>query len=716
MPLQVRRSGARVAFLFLIAGAVGGWQFVRADGPPARLAADEARATRAVRQAVVTPPAHDIDAAGMDRTVPPGDDFFRFANGAWFKAAQIPPDRSSSGIWADLTDEASRNTRGILEAAASGGAAAGSDEKRLGDYYASYMDEAAIESKGLAPVQGFINSLNAIHDRAALTRWICGDLRADVDPLNATNFHTDRLFGIWISQHLNDPGRYAPYILQGGLGMPDREYYLDDSPAMRKIREGYRAHIAAMLKLAQMEDADARAERILALETRIASAHATRTESADVLKANNPWRREAFPQRAPGIDWPACFAAAGLDHAPEFIVWQPGAITGLAALVGSEPVETWRDFLAFHLLDHYGYVLPKAFVDERFAFYGRTLSGTPQIRERWKRAVDATNGALGYAVGQLYVQKFFAPEAKAQLQAVVRNIITAFERRIDKLQWMNPRTRAAAKAKLSTLIVGIGYPDRWRDYSGLEVVPGEALMNAWRAERFEYQYERAKLEQAVDRTEWSMTPQTVNALNLPVQNALNFPAAILRPPFYDPQAPAAVIYGAIGAVIGHEISHSFDDQGAQFDAQGRLRNWWTLEDFAHFQEAGAKLVAQYNEYRPFPDLHVNGQLTLSENIADLAGLSASYDAYRVAAGTRTPPDGGSTGEVSDDQKFFISFAQAWRTKMREPLLRQIIVTDGHAPDEYRADTVRNLDAWYAAFPVKPGQRLFLAPADRVRVW
>jgi predicted metalloendopeptidase len=360
-------------------------------------------------------------------------------------------------------------------------------------------------------------------------------------------------------------------------------------------------------------------------------------------------------------------------------------------------------------------VLPKVFVNERFAFYGRTMSGTPEIRERWKRAVDATNDALGYAVGKRYVEKFFAPGEKAQLQTVVKNIIAAFDRRIDAIDWMNPATKAAAKAKLSTLIVGIGYPDRWRDYSGLEVVRGDAFMNAWRAELFNYHYERSKLGKPVDRSEWAMTPQTVNALNLPVQNALNFPAAILRPPLYDPKASVAVIYGAIGSTIGHEISHSFDDQGAQFDADGKYRNWWTPEDFAHFKEAGARLVAQYDAYQPFPDLHVNGQLTLSENIADVAGLSAAYDGYRaVTAPSTPPPRAGST--FSEDQKFFISYAQFWRTKRRDAYQRQLIVTDSHAPDQYRADTVRNLDAWYAAFDVKPEQSLFLAPPDRVRVW
>jgi len=468
-----------------------------------------------------------------------------------------------------------------------------------------------------------------------------------------------------------------------------------------------------MLTLGGIDDADARAARIFALERDIAAAHATRTDSVDVHKANNPWPRGEFAGRAPGLDWPACFEAAGLNEQSHFIVWQPQAIVGIAALAGKTPIDTWRDYLTFHLIDRYASVLPKAFVEERFAFYGKVLSGTPQLRERWKRAVDATNAALGDTVGKQYVRRFFPPEAKAQLESMVARIVSAFSRRIDRLTWMNQTTKANAKAKLAALLVGVGYPDRWRDESALKVVRGEALMNRYRAELFDYQYNRAKLGRTVDRSEWAMTPQTVNALNLPAMNALNFPAAILKPPFYDAKAGPAVIYGAIGAVIGHEISHSFDDQGSQFDASGKLANWWTPEDFAHFKEASAKLVAQFSAYEPLPGVHVNGQLTLSENIADAAGLSAAYDAYRESRGTTSTEHAGG---FSDDQAFFLSWAQVWRTKMREPLLRQLIVTDGHAPDRYRCDTVRNIDAWYDAFTVKPGERLFLNEVDRVRVW
>jgi predicted metalloendopeptidase len=397
------------------------------------------------------------------------------------------------------------------------------------------------------------------------------------------------------------------------------------------------------------------------------------------------------------------------------IVWQPAAVKGLAALVGSESLDTWKDWLLFHAVDRRSDFLPRAFSEERFAFHGRTLAGIPAQSERWKRAVSATsNGTLAEAVGRLYVARHFPAATKARAQALVAAITDAFRRRIDRLDWMAPATKAKAKEKVSTLYVGVGYPDRWmRDYSGLEVSRNDALGNVERGSRFEYLHDLATLNGPVDKTEWHMTPQTVNAVNLPLQNALNFPAAILEAPFFDAEASDAVNYGAIGSVIGHEISHSFDDQGALFDASGRLANWWTREDFAHFTAAGTRLAQQYDVYEPFPGVHVNGRLTLRENIADLAGLSATYDAWTASRAGRQAPDGhGFTGE----QQFFLSFAQIWRANAREAALRQQIVTDGHAPDEYRSATVRNLDPWYAAFGVASGQRLYLPPADRVHVW
>ena len=425
------------------------------------------------------------------------------------------------------------------------------------------------------------------------------------------------------------------------------------------------------------------------------------------------WKREEFASKAPGLDWPALLDAAGLNDAPEFIIWHPKAVTGLAALTASEPLDAWKAWLAFHTVEHASNFLPKALVDERFNFVGKALNGIPEQRPRWQRGVDYTNFALGDAVGKVYVQRYFPPDAKARIQALVDNLLKAYARRIDALSWMSPDTKAKAKEKLSTLEVGVGYPDRWLDYSTLQIAKDDALGNLQRAELFDYHRHLAKLHQPVDRGEWWMTPQTVNAVNLPLQNALNFPAAILQPPFFDAGADAAHNYGAIGAVIGHEISHSFDDQGSQFDAQGRLTNWWTKEDFDHFKAAGEALAAQYDQYRPFPDLAVNGHQTLGENIADLAGLAAAYDAYRLSLNGQEGPvlDG-----MSADQRFFISFGESWREKTRDAALRNQILTDGHAPAQYRAFSVRNVDPWYTAFSVTSNAKMYLDPKNRVRVW
>ena len=677
-----------------------------ADPAPVAAAVDPAPAPPA-------PPATPaVDRAGMDAKVKPGDDFYKYANGTWLVNTEIPSDRSGWGTGAALTELTAKRTAELIQQAAAK-AGDGTDARKVGDYYASFMDEAAIEAKGLAPLQPMLDAIAQIKDKATLATALGASLRADVDVLNNTNFYTPNLFGLWIAQDLSDPSKYSPFLLQGGLGMPDRDYYLDRSPRMAALRDKYVTHLAAMLKLAKLADPDAKAKRIFALELKIAQGHATRTESVDVTKGNTHWAVKDLGKKAPGLDWTRFLAAAGLDHATELTVWQPRAAAALSALVGREPVATWKDYLTLRALEHHAQVLPKAFTDESFGFYGTALSGTPKLRDRWKRAVDATSAALGEAVGKLYVEKYFPASEKRRAEDMVKNEIEGFARRIDKLDWMAPATKAKAKAKLAVLKVGVGYPDRWRDYSALEVVNGDALGNLARAERFELARHLAKLGQPVDRGEWVMNPQLVNAVNLPAMNALNFPAAILQPPYFDPQRPIVMDYGATGAVIGHEISHSFDDQGALFDATGRLENWWTKDDFAHFQASGAQLAKQYDGYHPFPDLAVNGQLTLSENLADVAGLAVAYDAYRLAYGGKEAPTvDGFTG----DQQFFLGFAQSWRTKQREPAARQRILTDGHAPAEYRGDTVRNLDAWYAAFGVKPGGALYLAPAERVRAW
>ena len=677
------------------------------------LAAASLAATTACRK---TPPAdardHGVDVAGMDTSVAPGDDFNAYTNGAWFKATEIPADKSSYGPWAVLFDKTTKQTQTLIQDLADPKAPKGGSNQKIGDFYASYMDTTGIEARGLAPLKPQLDSIAAIADAKALARAIGATLRADVDPLNSTNFFTENLLGVFVTQGLDDPSRNMPYLLQGGLGMPDRDYYIAASPAMAALRTEYQAHVVAMFKLAGFADAPARAARVFALETKIARAHATRLESQDV-KTPKTWKRAELAARAPGLDWAALLDGAGLGEAPSFIVWHPKAIAGIAQLVRGEPLEAWKDWLTFHRINESAAFLPKAFGEQRFAFYGKALSGTPARRPRWQSGVNITSTFLGDAVGKAYVDKHFPPETKAKVQAMVADIVKAFGVRIDGLDWMTPATKEKAKAKLATLRVGVGYPETWRDYASLQVSKDDALGNAQRADLFEYRWQLGKLGKPVDKGEWWMTPQTVNAVNLPLQNALNFPAAILQPPFFDAQASAAYNYGSMGAVIGHEISHSFDDQGSQFDAEGRIANWWTKDDMAHFKTAGEALAAQYDAYKPFPDLAVNGHQTLSENIADVAGLAASYDAWRSSlAGKPAPAFKGFTGE----QEFFISFGQSWRTKQREAAMRSQIATDGHAPDQYRAATVRNVDAWYSAFPVKAGQKLFLEPKARVKVW
>ncbi len=652
-----------------------------------------------------------IDLGGMDRTVKPGDDFFRYANGAWERSTEIPADRPRWGVFSAIAAQADERVRELLEAATK--APAGTEARKAGDYYATFLDEATIEARGVTPLAPALERIEKLADKKALAKLLGQELRADVDPLNSTNFATDRLFGLWVSPALDAPQRYTAYLLQGGLGLPDRDYYLDESPRMKELRTTYEEHIALVLHLAGVADEKAKAARVLALETKMAQGHASREVSADVLKANNPWKRADFGTKAPGLDWGAFFDGAGLSQQQRFIVWHPKATTALSALVQSEPLSTWKEWLVFHTIDRASPALPKAFVDASFDLYGRALSGTPELRARWKRSVSRTNEALGDAVGHLWVARYFPAESKARIQVMVKNLVAAFQARIDALEWMAPKTKAQAKQKLATLYVGIGYPEKWVSYEGLVVTPGDALGNLERAGLFEYRRQVAKLGKPVDRMEWCMTPQTVNAVNLPVQNALNFPAAILQPPFFDPAATAAANYGSLGATIGHEISHSFDDQGALFDSSGRLANWWTKEDAAHFEASGAQLVAQYNAYEPFPDLHVNGKLTLSENIADLAGLAATHDAWVHSRGAE--PALAEQG-FTPEQQFFVAYAQSWREKSREKSLRQQIIVDGHAPDPYRAATVRNVDAWYTAFDVKPGEKLFLEPKERVRVW
>jgi len=653
-----------------------------------------------------------VDVAGIDKAAAPGDGFDHYANGGWRSRTEIPADRSSIGAFLTAALLVEQRNVDIIAGAARSNAAAGTDARRIGDYYNAWLDRAAIDRAGTAPLQPVLARIDAIASRRDLSAALGASMRADVDPLNATNFWTENLFGVFVAQGLQEPDRNMAYLLQGGLGLPDRDYYLSEAPAIARVRDGYRAYIGQMLTLMGRPDAEARAARIFELETKIARAHAEAVAAQDPHRVQT-WARTEFAARAPGIEWDAFFTAARLSGEERIIAWHAEPVRGIAALVASEPLEVWKDWLAFHTASRFAAVLPSAYDDLRFSFYGRTLSGQQQQRPRERRAIQATGSALIDAVGRIYVERHFPASAKADVDAMVRNIVQAFDRRLQRLDWMAPATLAEARRKVETVTVGIGYPDHWRDYASLEVRPGDAFGNAWRAQEFEYRHQLAKLGRPVERGEWWLGAHTVNAVFLPLQNAMNFPAGILEPPFYDRNADPAYNYGAIGSVIGHEISHSFDNLGAEFDSEGRLRNWWTAEDSAHFRTASQALVRQYNAYRAFPDLTLNGELTLGEDLSDLAGLAAAYDAWRASLnGREAPVIGGLTG----DQRFFLGYAQSRREHTREATMRNLIATDGHSLGRWRAETVRNLDAWYPAFDVRPGQRLYLAPADRVRVW
>jgi endothelin-converting enzyme/putative endopeptidase len=655
---------------------------------------------------------HGISIANMDPSVKPGDDFYGYADGGWIKRTEIPPDRSRIGVFSKLADLSNKRTAVLIEEIAKSNAPAGSSDRKVADLYNSYMNEAAIESAALAPIRPHLDAIAAIHDAHELARALGGTLRADVDALNNTNFHTVNLFGLWVAPGFNDPDHYTAYLLQGGLQLPDREYYLSDNEHMRAIRSQYQAHVSAMFKLAGFNDPDARAARVVELELAIAQTHRTLADNEEIHKADNTWSQADFAAKAPGLDWAEYFRGAGLAQS-RYIVWQPEAFTGESALVASTPLDSWKDWLAYHLIEKYSFVLPKALAEEHFAFFGKTLSGAQRELPRWQRGVMVVDGLLGDAVGKVFAERYFSPQAKAEAQAMVANIIAVYRTRIEALSWMAPATKAEAENKLAKLYVGIGYPETWHDYSSYDIKPGDIFGDIWRGSLAYYHWQAGRLGKTVDRHEWSMAPQTVNAVNLPLQNALNFPAAILQPPFFDPLAPPAVNYGAIGAVIGHEISHTFDTEGSTFDAQGRLRNWWTPADLEHFNAATAKLAAQYDTYKPFPDISVNGKQTLAEDIADLGGVSAAYDGYHAALNGKPAPvqDG-----FSGDQQFFIAFGQNWASKTRDAALRQQVMTDPHAPAEFRAATIRNVDAWYAAFNVQPGEKLYLAPPERVRIW
>jgi predicted metalloendopeptidase len=653
-----------------------------------------------------------IETAWMDKSVKPGDDFFSYADGSWVKNTPIPQDRSRIGGFWIADQQREKNTRELFKAILDANPTSGNDAL-IANYYKAYLNTDAIDKAGLSPAKADLDAIGKIADKHQLSAAIGGTLRADTDPLNATNYQTQNLFGVFVTQGLATPGEQIPYLMQGGIGLPERDYYLSADPKMADIRNKYRTYIQTILQNAGYPDAQGAAGRIMDLETKIAKAHEARAISEDFSTGAQVWTRQQLEQKAPGIDWTALLNAAQLGTVQKFDAYHFAAIPKLAALVGSEPLQNWKDLLAFHTLNQHANVLPKPFRDASFAFYGTTLAGTPQQRPRDALALNATSNALQDAVGKAYVDKYFPPSSKAQVEKMVVNLKAAFARRVKAIDWMAPSTKQEALKKVDSIVVGVGYPDSWRDYGGLTITADNAYANEKNAALQEYRYQITKIGKPMDRHEWWMPPQLVNAVNLPVQNALNFPAAILVKPFFDPNADAAFNYGAIGATIGHEISHSFDTGGALFDAQGALRNWWTPADFKRFQTSADMLARQYDAYEALPGLHVNGKLTLNENIADVAGLGAAYEAYKASLnGKPAPVIDGLTG----DQRFFIAFAQSWAVKSRPETLRQIVLTNGHSPEQFRAQTVRNIDAWYPAFNVQPGQKLYLAPNQRVKIW
>ena len=639
---------------------------------------------------------YGFDAAGMDTSVQPGDNFYLFANGTWAKNTPIPADKSNYGSFNVLDDLSRERTRGLIEESAK------DPNSRIGAAYTSFMDQAAIDAKGLEPFEPWLNQVRGLKSKKGLA---------------ALYAHADRLgvnipFNIFIGQDRKQSDRYALNVIQSGLGMPDRDYYLSKDAKLLDTKAKYLQHLTNVLTLAGEPNAAARAKAILDFETNVAQVHWTRPESRNATKTYNNLTLAEVRKLAPGFDFPALVKADGAN-VDRVIVFQPSAFKGIAALLGRTPLPVLRDQLLVRSLDAYSAYLPQKFDAENFAFYGTTLNGTPQQEDRWKRAVNFTVGALGDDVSKLYVAKYFPPETKAAADELVHNIIGAMDRRIDKLDWMSSDTKAKAHAKLAAFTPKIGYPSQWRDMSGLAIDRNDVLANAMNSGRFEHDYQLGKLGGPIRRWEWGMTPMTINAYSNPTMVEIVFPAAILQPPFFDPNADPAVNYGGIGAVIGHEMSHQFDDQGAKYDLHGNLVDWWTPSDAQNFQSRLDKLGAQYDAYEPLPGFHVQGKLTMGENVADLAGLTVAHDAYIASLGGKAPPviDG-----MTGDQRFYLGWAQVWRRNYREANLRQRLLTDPHSPSEQRGNIVRNMDPWYAAFNVMPGQKLYLAPADRVRIW
>ena len=636
-----------------------------------------------------------IDEAGMEKSIAPGDDFYGYVNGTWEKNTPIPADKANYGAFDALQDMSRERTHQILESEKTRA------ESKIGAAYAAYLDTATIEAKGLTPIKPWLDRIKGLKSRSGYAALAA---EADVNGIPVP-------FVAGVGQDAKDPEHYALQMRQGGLAL-DRDYYLATDGKLAEAKAAYQGHIARVFTLAGEPDGEARAKAIVDFETAIARVSWSNIENRDANKTYNKMRVASLKKIAPGFDFATYFKGVGTP-VQTVIVAQPTAIAGIAKLIAEAPIGVLRDQLLLRSLDSYAAVLPKAFDDERFAMFGTVISGTPQQPDRWKRAVDHTSAILTDDVSKLYVAKYFPPETKAAADAMVRNIIAAMGARIEKLDWMTPETKVKAHAKLAAFTPRIGYPSQWRDYSALKIVPGDAFGNALRANRWAHDYNARKLGKPIYRWEWGLAPMTVNAQANPTLVAITFPAAILQPPFFDPKADPAVNYGGIGAVIGHEMSHHFDDQGASFDLHGQLTEWWTPQDVENFNERTDTLVTQYDAYEPLPGMKLKGRLTLGENTADLAGLSAAYDAYHASLNGKPAP---VTDGYSGDQRFYLGWAQVWRRSYREADMRNRLLTDPHAPSQQRAWIVRNLDPCYDAFQPKPGEKLYLTPEQRVRIW
>ena len=677
--------------------------FAHAGDAPKSKAAPAA----AVAAATSAAPVSGIDTQFIDPSVRPQDDFFTYLNGKWLKSTEIPADKASWGTFMALRDDAQTHLRTIIEAAQKDThKKQGTDVQKIGDLYASFMDEARLEQLGTKPLAGELQRIRTLKDKKGVP-----DLVAHLSKIGVAT-----PYGIRVGQDARASTKYATYVGQGGLGMPDRDYYLKlDDKKMLEARTKYEAHVAHILTLAGAKNGAEQAKAIVAFETELAKVQWTKVENRDPVKRYNKMSVAELGALTPGYDWNAALAASGVGNKLDYIiVAQPSYLTGLNQVLAKTDLETLKSYFEWQLLREYSPYLSKAFVDADFAFYGTVLTGVTENRPRWKIGVSTVEGALGEAVGRQYVGKYFPAERKARMEELVKNVLAAYKQSIDNLDWMTPATKVEAQAKLAKFTPKIGYPNKWRDYSKLAIRSDDLVGNVRRAAEFGYNRNITKLGKPIDREEWGMTPQTVNAYYSSSMNEIVFPASILQPPFFDMRADDAVNYGAIGAVIGHEIGHGFDDKGSQSDGDGNLRDWWTAEDRAAFKARTDKLVKQFNGYAPLPGYNVNGELTLGENIGDNAGLSIGYKAYKLSlAGKPAPVIDGLTG----DQRFFMGFGQVWRSKMREAQQINQVKTDPHSPGQFRANgTVSNMPEFYEAFNVKPGDKMYLPPEDRVIIW